>query len=371
MHATLDFNQTPLLVIWEVTRSCSLVCKHCRAEAIDQRHPEELTLAEGKQLLSDVRAMGTPLVVLTGGDPLQRDDLDELIAHAKEEGLRVGSIPATTDRLTRPRVQRLKDAGLDQMALSIDGCTAAKHDDFRGVPGSFAKAMEAAGWARDVGLPLQVNTVLAAWNANDFDELAKLVVEQGVVFWEVFFLVPTGRGAELQGCTTEQYEMLFDKLHRFSCQVDFIVKITEAPHYRVHVQRRLAAEGGAAPGSEGHVPARAASAHHRPHGGVRTPSSGVNSAKGFCFVDHVGNVCPSGFLPLEVGNVRDQSVIALYRDSPLFRELRDTSLLKGYCGLCEYKELCGGSRARAYAMTGDYQAEEPFCAYGMRLAAAT
>jgi radical SAM protein len=349
MNWNVDFAQAPLLLIWETTRSCELACRHCRASAENLRHPDELTTDEGRRLLDDVKKMGTPLVILTGGDPLQRDDLEQLISHGGDIGLRVGTIPATTNRLTRERVFSLKNAGLHQMALSIDGASEAKHDDFRRVPGSFAKAMLGAQWAREAGLPLQVNTVFGSWNVRDFDAIASLVESLGIVFWEVFFLVPTGRGLGLDGCTPEQYEELFAKLHALSQRARFVVKITEAQHYR----RYVAQHGGAHPGHGGHPSPR-----------QMVSAKPVNSANGFCFVDHIGNIQPSGFLPITCGNVRQQSVIDVYRTHPTFVELRDPGRLKGRCAVCEFKTACGGgSRARAYAVTGDYFAEDPCCAY--------
>jgi AdoMet-dependent heme synthase len=351
MKFEVDFERAPLLLIWEVTRSCELSCKHCRAEAINQRDPRELSLEEGKHLVDDVAAMGTPLMIFTGGDPLQRDDLEDLIAHAKSKGLRVGTIPATTGRLTRERVASLKAAGVDQMALSLDGPDAATHDAFRRVEGSFDKAMEGAAWARELDVPLQVNTVFGAWNVHQFDEMVALVESLGLVFWEVFFLVPTGRGVELESCSAEQFEELFAKLHALSRRAKYIVKITEGQHFRRYVAEAVRAQ-----------PASSAGRGHPM--GAHSDKPAVNAGKGFCFVDHIGNVCPSGFLPLPCGNVRATSVIDIYRDHPVFRELRDDSLLKGKCARCRYRRICGGgSRARAYAMTGDYFAPEPFCAY--------
>ncbi len=356
-----DFHHAPFLVIWEVTRSCALACRHCRAEAIDWRHPDELTLAEGQKLLEDIVQMGTPIVIFSGGDPLQRDDLEDLIRYGKQVGLRVGTIPAATPRLTRDRVASLKAARLDQMALSLDGCTAQKHDDFRRVEGSFAKTMEGAAWAREVGLPLQINTVFGAWNFADFDALAALVESLGVVFWEVFFLVPTGRGAELQGCSPEQCELLFDKLYHMSQRVPFIIKVTEAPHYRRFVMQQSEKED--IPHQPGANPSKRSAHPHSPHPGLQVTRQGVNAGKGFCFVDHIGNVYPSGFLPLTAGNVRNSSIIEIYRSTPLFKDLRNPELLAGRCGRCEYRTICGGSRSRAYALTGDYLAEDPSCLY--------
>lgn len=361
MIAMPDFDQAPLLVIWETTRACALACRHCRASAIDVRHPSELTGLEAREMLDDVAGMGTPIVVFTGGDPLQREDLDELIRHAKRRGLRTGAIPAATPRLTHERVVALKEAGLDQMALSLDGPDAASHDDFRQVPGSFLRVMRGALWALMEELPLQINTVFGAWNADRFDEIADLVTRLQPVFWEVFFLVPTGRGAALQACSAAQQEALFGKLHELSSKVPYVIKVTEAPHYRRYVAE--CAKGGA-------VPAMQASGHGAGHpgvggrhGGIAFTRNGVNAGKGFCFVDHVGDVYPSGFLPLVVGNVRTTPLPTLYRHAPLMVELRDESLLKGSCGLCRYRRICGGSRSHAYAVTGDYLAADPICPY--------
>ncbi|MFA6543638.1 MAG: TIGR04053 family radical SAM/SPASM domain-containing protein [Limisphaerales bacterium] len=352
MQFKVDYHQSPLLLIWEVSRACALACQHCRASAIDWRDPAELSLDEGRKLIDDVAAMGTPLIVFTGGDPLQRDDLEDLIAHAHSRRLTVGTIPAVTPRLTRERIFSIKQAGVHQIALSLDAENAAKHDAFRGVPGTFDKMVEAAGWIREAGVNLQVNTVFGSWNIDDFDAIAELVQKLGVVFWEVFFLVPTGRGTALQSCSPEQFEMLFEKLYQLSRRVSFVIKVTEGQHLRRFMVQKEAA------GATDIARSRA-----------RMMMSGrpVNSGHGFCFVDHVGNVCPSGFLPLVCGNVRENPVSEIYRTSPVFRELRQFSLLKGKCGVCEYRDLCsGGSRARAYGLTGDYLASEAFCVHEPR-----
>ncbi|MDE2293351.1 MAG: TIGR04053 family radical SAM/SPASM domain-containing protein [Elusimicrobia bacterium] len=346
----LDYDKAPLLVIWETTRSCALACKHCRASAILGRDPEELSTGEGFRLLDQAAAMGTPLFILTGGDPLQRDDLEELVRHGKERGLRIGTIPAATERLTRARLASLKEAGVDQVALSLDAPEAAPHDGFRGVEGSFAKVMEAAGWARELGIPLQINTCFAAWNFSRLDEMIRTVKGLGVVFWEVFFLVPTGRGAAMDGLCAAQFEEAFAKLYALSREVSFVVKLTEAQHYRRYVlqeEARARAQGRAEEG-------------RRPMG---SSAPAVNAGKGYMFVDYRGDAYPSGFLPVPVGSVRRQGLAELYRDAPLMRELRDSSKLKGKCGDCEYRVVCSGSRARAYALTGDPQAEEEACAY--------
>lgn len=349
MHFKIDYQNAPLLLIWEVTRACALACQHCRASAIDWRDPRELTLEEGCRLIDEVAAMGTPLIVFTGGDPLQREDLEDLIVHARSNRLTIGTIPAATPRLTRDRVLSLKQAGVHQIALSLDAETAAKHDAFRGVRGTFDKAIEAAAWIREAGVNLQVNTVFGAWNAHDFEAIADLVTRLGVVFWEVFFLVPTGRGAALGGCSPEQCEHLFEQLYQLSKRAPFVIKVTEGQHLRRFVaQKEYAGEPDIA----------------RVRAKMMLSGKPVNSGHGFCFVDHLGNVCPSGFLPVVCGNVRTQSITQIYRESSVFRELRQFDRLKGKCGACDYRDLCsGGSRARAFALTGDYLAAEESCVH--------
>ena len=358
----VDFDVAPLLVIWETTRACELACQHCRADAINKRHPDELNLEEGKALLDAIKALETPIVVLTGGDPIQRDDLEDLIAHGKSQGLRMGTIPAGTSRLTRERIHSLKKAGVDQIAFSLDGPTAEKHDAFRRVKGSFAMTLQGARWAREEDIPLQINTVFSQWNFDDFDALSEIVESLGIVFWEVFFLVPTGRGSVLEGCTAEQFEALFEKLHLLSQRAPFVVKVTEAQHYRRYTLQQKIGEGTHPGLSNPPAVAREMKAAFHPARAIGRSSRVVNAGNGFCFVDHVGKIYPSGFLPIVAGDVRKNAITEVYRHGSLFRELRNPILLKGKCGRCEYREVCGGSRSRAYAVFGDYLAEEPCCA---------
>src|SRR5512143_3483311 len=234
MHPGLsvDFASAPFLVIWETTQACDLSCTHCRASAQPLRHPEELTTAEGEALLDDVAAMGTPVCILSGGDPVKRPDLLRLIRHGKRLGLRMGTIPAATTMLSEQLVGDLKAAGLDQMALSLDFPRADLHDAFRGVPGAFVRTMAAVEWAHQAGLPLQINTTLCGRSAPYLTEMAALVERLGIVFWEVFFLVPMGRGEHLGGLTPAQCEDLFAVIHEVQRRASFVVKVTEAPHYR-------------------------------------------------------------------------------------------------------------------------------------------
>ncbi|RPJ85894.1 MAG: TIGR04053 family radical SAM/SPASM domain-containing protein [Acidobacteria bacterium] len=367
--SAIDFDQTPFVAIWETTRACDLACRHCRAEAIPDRSSDELSTDQGLALLTQLAEMGTPICVLSGGDPAKRPDLCTLVGHGARTGMRMATIPAATPLLTRQLIRDLKKAGLAQMALSLDGPNSLIHDSFRGVPGAFDLTLQAARWAHEDGMPLQINTTFSEHNRESFDEMISLVRELGVVFWEVFFLVPMGRGRELGQMNADEFEDLFVRLAAFAHSVDFIVKITEAPHYRRYLmqKRRSAGDGDSrtagAPGhGHGLLPA-----HMRrdfgPGGSIGVAPKGVNSGNGYVFVNYQGEIFPSGFLPYSCGNVKRDSISEIYRSHPVFRELRTPELLKGKCGICEFRHICGGSRARAYAMTGDYLEVEPFCAY--------
>jgi radical SAM protein len=364
LFADVDFQRAPFLVIWETTQACALACRHCRASARPGRDPRELTIDEGRDLIQQVAAMGTPLLVLSGGDPVNRPDLFELVRHAKRCGLRTATIPAATAALTEDLVGSLRDAGLDQMALSLDFPRADLHDTFRGVPGAFAKTLQAVGWARSAGLPLQINTTVCGDTAPYLEEMAALVESLGVVFWEVFFLVPTGRGSVLTGLAPEECERMFDLIYRTQRRGGFVVKVTEAPHYRRHVaqrERRLAGARGR-PISAVAMPALLTRSEGPGHT-VGLAPRGVNAGNGFLFVSHAGDIYPSGFLPLRVGNLRELKLASAYRDSPLFRSLRAPERLKGRCGRCEFRFICGGSRSRAFAVTGDHLETDPWCTY--------
>ncbi len=361
----LDYKETPFLIIWETTQACDLVCRHCRASAQPETNPAELSTAEGESLLRQAAGMGTPIVVLSGGDPLKRTDLCHLIRYGVDLGLRMATIPAATDRLTEDAVIRLRDAGLSQMALSLDFPTAEKHDAFRGAPGAYARTMRAVEWAHKHRLPLQINTTLCRESAAYLHRMVGLVKTLGIVFWEVFFLVPMGRGSQLGGLTARQCETIFEVLYRVQKEENFLVKVTEAPHFRRYVvQREWSATGQA---DRGRV-----AGHDLPEQLVRTEgpghtiglaSQGVNAGNGFLFVSHLGEVYPSGFLPVSGGNLRSSGLREIYRDSELFKRLRTPSELRGICAYCEFNAICGGSRSRAYALTGDFLASDPWCAY--------
>jgi len=358
----LDFSLTPFLVIWETTRACDLACKHCRAEAVLRRDPLELTTAEAKRLMDDIRRFGRLVFVLSGGDPVQRPDLVELVEYGSGIGLRMGLTPATTARVTPELLRHLQAAGLGRLAVSLDGSHSAIHDTFRQVEGSFEHALRILRQARALGMSTQVNTVVGRHNLDDFPSLCSLMGQLGIVFWEVFFLVPTGRARPEDVASAGEFEAIFHQLYDLSKTASFDIKATAAPHYaRVVLQRRVA-ERRAGTREEQLVDPLAACLDYSLKDGIGR-ARGVIEGDGFAFISHTGEIYPSGFLPVSAGNVRTHNLVDVYRNAPLFRQLRDRSLLKGKCGVCEYRELCGGCRARAYAMTGDYLESEPTCAH--------
>jgi radical SAM protein len=352
---TTDFEERPFIAIWEVTQACDLSCVHCRASAQPDRHPMELGTEEGKNLIDQIAALKVPVFVLTGGDPIKRPDLFELIGHARQAGVRVSLTPSATPLLAREIVVRLKEAGLARLAVSMDGASAGTHDVFRGMAGSFARTLDAIRWANEIGLPVQINTTFSRRNIAEIDAIVALMESVKIALWSVFFLVPTGRGKLSDLLNAEEFEQVFAKIYNLSKTASFDIKTTEAQHYRRFLLQQRVAErkaGTEAPATQ----AKAADA-------IGRAPRGLNDGKGFVFISHTGEVFPSGFLPLSAGNIRQQGLATIYRESPLFRSLRDTSKLEGKCGACEFKEICGGSRARAYALTGNPNAEEPCCSY--------
>jgi radical SAM protein len=352
---TIDFNERPFIAIWEVTQACDLACVHCRASAQPDRHPMELSTEEGKHLIDQISAMKIPVFVLTGGDPLKRPDLFDLIRHANTVSVRVSLTPSATPLLTKEMVIRLKEAGLARLAVSMDGACAETHDAFRGMSGSFARTLDAIRWANDIGLPVQINTTFSRRNIAEIDAMVSLLESLNITLWSVFFLVPTGRGKLNDLLNADEFEQIFATIYTLSKTASFDIKTTEAQHYRRYLLQQRVAERKTGAG----LPAT----QEKTADAIGRAPRGLNDGKGFFFISHIGDVFPSGFLPLAAGNIRQQTLASIYRESPLFLSLRDTSMLEGKCGACEFKEICGGSRSRAYALTGDPNAEEPCCSY--------
>jgi radical SAM protein len=348
-----DFGHAPFLVIWETTRACALACVHCRADAIPRRDPRELTTEDGFRLIDQVVGFGDPppLFVLTGGDPMRRPDLVDLVRYASTRGLVVAMTPSGTAAVTRARLRELKDAGLSRIAISLDGADAETHDAFRGVRGSFDWTMKIVTVAQDLGLPLQINSTVSRITLPSLEALAKRVRTFNVALWAIFFLVRTGRGASLEQVSAEQCERVLTWLYDLSLTAPFGIKTTEAPHFHRVIWQR-----------DRELGANLVEQSTRRRSLLRSPRS-VNDGNGFVFVDHLGDICPSGFLPVCRGNVKTDDLVAVYRDDEIFQRLRNPGALMGKCGRCEFREVCGGSRARAYAATGSLVASDPLCAY--------
>jgi AdoMet-dependent heme synthase len=354
----LDFDRSPFIVIWEATRACDLACVHCRAEAVPVRDRRELTTSEAFRLLDEVAEFGSPLFVLTGGDPIKRPDIYDVIDYGDRAGLRMTMTPSGTPLMTHAVIDRLKQAGLARMAVSLDGPIAEVHDAFRRVRGSFDWSLDMLHYAHGIGLSTQVNTTVTRFNFEHFDAMSRLLVDLGIDLWSVFFLVPTGRGHPEDEISAEQYETIFGKMYQLTQRVPFDIKSTAAPHYR----RFLLQQRAAARREKRELPVTRSIGFAIKGRESRAPKS-VNDGNGFVFISHTGDVFPSGFLPLSGGNVRQTPLRLIYRDSELFCALRNYALLKGKCGVCEFRDVCGGSRARAYGMMGDYLESDPFCAY--------
>jgi radical SAM protein len=337
-------------IYWEMTQACALACRHCRAEAISTAHPRELNFKESVTFLRQIPEFGEPLpqLILTGGDPLARSDLYDLIDEARKLGIGVSITPAATPALTHEVMLRLKQHGVEGLGLSLDGSSAERHDSIRGVPGTFDHTIQALRWAQELEMPVQVNTLAAAETAEDMGAIYEVLKPYGIARWSLFFLIAVGRGKVLQPLSPEDGEKLMHWIHATSRDASFIVATTEAPSFRRVTLERMRAEG--------------MTGEQIRQSGV-TRSYGIRDGHGVLFVSNTGDICPAGFLPLAAGNVRHDQFVNVYRDSPLFRQLHDPTQFEDRCGVCDYHTLCGGSRARAFAATGNPLASDPFCQY--------
>lgn len=345
-----DYSNNPMNVYWEMTQSCALACRHCRAEAISTPHPMELTFDESVAFIGQIPGFGAPVptLILTGGDPLARKDLFPLIDVARGLDIPISITPAATTALTRDVLVRLKEHGVEGLGLSLDGSCASRHDSIRGVAGTFDRTMQALAWAQELEFPVQVNTLVAAETADDMPAIFELLKPFRIARWSLFFLISVGRGKVLQPLPADEAEALMAWIHEASLTAPFTVATTEAPSFR-----RVALEQMRGAGMSGE--------QIRKTGATR--SYGIRDGHGIMFVSNTGEICPAGFLPLPVGNVRKDNVVEMYRESPLFRQLHDPSQFEDRCGMCEYHTLCGGSRARAYSETGNPLASDPLCLY--------
>jgi len=353
VHA--DFEQAPFTIAWEVTRACAYACVHCRADAQHRRDPRELSTQEAFALIDRLADFGNnPILIFTGGDPMMRRDLNELISYATQKGLRCSLTPTATALPNKERLGQVRAAGIRRIALSLDAPLPEVHDDFRKVEGSWQRTMDILHHAQEVGLSVQVNTTVAKHNADILPEMVPFIQEVGAVQWSVFFLVPTGRAMLEHVISAEQHEKIFNWLYDLSQNAPFDIKSTAAPMYRrVAIERRKAEAG------DGPVTFQGAGFQYAD--GLNRPTKGVNDGNGFLFISHIGEIQPSGFLPITAGDVRKHDVVEVYRHHPLFTDLRDYSKLKGVCRICQYVDVCGGQRGRAYGITGDYMESDPAC----------
>ncbi|AEA46501.1 TIGR04053 family radical SAM/SPASM domain-containing protein [Archaeoglobus veneficus] len=382
MH-NFDIREKPFIIFWELTRACMLACKHCRARAQKERHPNELTTEEAFNVIEQITEFGKPypLVVITGGDPLMRDDVFDIVSKATSKGIRTAIAFSGTTLATREKLEKMKDAGIARIAISLDGSRAEIHDYFRGIRGTFETSMEILDMAKELEISRQINTTVTTFNMSDLPKLVKICIEKEVALWDVFFVVPTGRAKAEYMPTAQQFEDILNWLYDVGKETPLNIKSSAATHLRRIEYMR---DKGIQPefgelyyelrakldeiedelGIEGNSKPIVAGAHGRSLAadGIRR-MMGITDGRGMFFISHVGEVYPSGFLPIVAGNVRETSLKEIYSKSKIFQDLKDPEKLKGKCGRCEFRYLCGGSRARAYAMTGDYLAAEPRCIY--------
>lgn len=338
------------LVFWETTTACNLKCIHCRATAGETRPKNELDTNQSLQLLDSIASFARPVVVLSGGEPLIREDIYDIACRGTELGLRM--VLATNGTTVTPEISyKLKEAGIQRVSISIDGADPATHDSFRGIEGSFDSALVGMDLLQKAGIPVQINTSVARHNLDQIPDVLKLAVSKGACALHLFLLVPTGCGkeiAETEMITPDQYEQLLNWLYTASRQSPINLKATCAPHY-YRIMRQRAREEGVSITPKTH--------------GLEAVTKGCLAGTGVCFVSYKGDVYPCGYFPLSAGNILEEGLQSIWEESGLFKSLRDMALLEGKCGVCEYSRVCGGCRARAYAETGNYLAEEPYCAY--------
>ena len=342
-------NNTLRLVAWETTRRCNLTCKHCRAAAEDHVYDNELTTEASFKLLDQIREVGQPIIILTGGEPLLRDDIFDIAAYGDKIGLRMVMAPNGT-LLNEENVARLIESGIKRISVSLDGATAASHDAFRGLEGAFDGAVNGINTAKALGLEFQINTVITKTNLNEIPDILALAESLGAAAHHIFLLVPTGRGKYIvdTAIDAKEYEETLNWFYDQRDKTSLQLKATCAPHYYRILRQRAKAEGKKVT-FETH--------------GLDAVTRGCLAGTGFCFISHVGRVQTCGFLDVTCGDIKTQHFKDVWENSPVFNKLRDFNNLEPKCGLCEYKQVCGGCRARAYEATNDYMAPEPLCTY--------
>lgn len=341
----MDFD--PHWVAWEITGKCDLNCIHCRAKASFQENPNELKTEEIYSTLDSIASFSKPVIILTGGEPLMRSDIFDIIAYGRKSGLRMAMSP-NGHSITEERAKLMKDAGIQMISISLDGSTREVHDDFRGQEGSFEGTMRGIETARKYGIDFQINSSFAKRNQDEAPRLLQMAKDLGAKAWFMFMIVPTGRGENIMGelVSNEDYDRMLYWFYSEQKKNEIFMRAVCAPHY-FRIQRQKAKEENTTIENRG--------------SGFRAATKGCLAGQTFVFISRVGDVYPCGYFPVKAGNVRDTSFEKIWNESKLFKDLRNWDAYKGRCGVCEYKALCGGCRARALAVHGDYMAEEPYC----------
>lgn len=361
------------VVAWESTVACNLACVHCRASAQTTPEPDEMTTAEVLGLIDQLVELGSPIFIVSGGEPLMRPDIYDIAAYGSQRGLRVAVSPNGT-LVTPEAVRQLKEAGVRRISVSIDGSTAERHDAVRGQTGAFEAALEGLAACREGELGFQLNTTVMRQTRDDLLAIRDLAIRIGAAAWHVFMLVPTGRGRIDDEVSPQEYEDILDEIYEMTQSSAIPIRVTCGPHFMRVVAQNRRTDGGqpnlVQPRRGGH-PGGHPSGHPGEHTGghpgrMDHTTRGCLAGDGYCFVSYRGDVMPCGYLPVVAGNVREQPLKEIYVQSPLFRTLRDLDRLDGKCGVCEFRRVCGGCRARAYSLTGDYLAAEPYCVYQPR-----
>ncbi len=340
------------VLAWEVTRACNLACRHCRASAQTEPFPGELSTEEALELIDEIARVGSPILIFSGGEPLLRADIFQLVERARENGLRCAMAPNGT-LVDAENARRMAESGIERVSISIDAPDAVRHNAFRGVEGAFEASLRGIEHLLRAGIPFQINTTVTRSNLPVFGDIYHLARDLGAAAWHIFLLVPMGRGSEMseEVISSREYERILNWFYDFSRSSSMQLKATCAPQYHRILRQRAKQEGIAV---------------NRENFGLDAVSRGCLGGNGFCFISHSGQVQPCGYLELDCGQVREEPFSRIWHHSKHFRELRDPSQYEGKCGVCEYERVCGGCRARAHTMNGNHLAEEPLCAYEPR-----
>jgi len=363
MGRPIDFNVKPILIFWETTKACDLACKHCRASAITSALPDEMNVDQSINFISQVKDFGPPypVLILTGGDIMKKDGLEIILQKTKELGIPVSMSPSATPLLNEDAFEMMKKYGVKSLSLSLDGAKAETHDWLRGIDGTFERTIRLSREIISRGFTLQINTAVFRKNVYELPYILKILIENKIKTWEIFFLIKTGRGIDREDLNADEYEDVNNFLE-FASRYGIVIRTVESPIFRRIMVERQSSEynGGQTYKS---LVEKTKEILGNPSGKVMGHTSNTRDGKGIIFVSHNGDVNPSGFLPLKLGNVKEKSIVEIYQDNEILRKLRDSSNFKGRCGVCEYGDICGGSRSRAYSYYGDIFQEDPRCSY--------